>query len=438
MLGGDQGERNAGTPAGARTARGPERRNRGAAALIDAVFPETPARAAAPQATHPQGLLAGAVSELARRTGAETACAWLASKEQGFTRVAAYTRSGQPVDDDLEPGAFEALRRLARATDLGESQGEPISGRVSDASGITAAVALGRQGGGEFDPGLAVLGLGAPEDALGAVRPRTLAVLQEVAQQIDGPLATLAALEEIRRLGEEVRWLDRQAVLGEMVGEVVHEIRNPLVSVKTFLDLLPENLDDADFIGDFRTVVRGEVGRLERLLDAVLQHAQPERLGDSDGDADVAAAIDTLAGLLAHRAGEKEIRLACHADPAATRVAVTPDSLQQVLLNLALNALGATPAGGEVRVNAYAPTIGKGHWVEFTVEDTGPGIPAAERERIFEAFANKRSGRPGGLGLAITRRLVEEAGGSIEAADASGGGARMVVRLPGSGKAAQP
>ncbi len=440
MPGGEHGERNAtGLPSN-RLAR----RNRGAAALIDAVFPqsETPdAEPAKPEVDSPQSpqtLLSRAVSDIARRSEAEWACAWLANRDSGFVRVAAYGRSAEPPADDLEPGAFEALRRLARATDLGDASETPTPGRISDASGLTAAVALGRHGDGEFEPALAVLALGGPEDALGAVRPRTLALLQETAQQLDRPLGTLAALQQIRELGHDIRWLDRQAALGEMLGEIVHEIRNPLVSVKTFLDLLPSRLDDTEFLTDFRHVVLGEVVRLERLLDSVLRHAQPERLGDEEGHADVGTAMETLGGLLAHRAGENQIRLICQVEPDTNPVGLSPDALQQVLLNLTLNALSATPAMGEVRVRAYEPAVAQGRWIDFTVEDSGPGIPVDARERIFEAFATSRSQRPGGLGLAIAKRLVEEAGGRIDVGEAQEGGARFVVRLPAVGEHAGP
>jgi signal transduction histidine kinase len=163
----------------------------------------------------------------------------------------------------------------------------------------------------------------------------------------------------------------------------------------------------------------------------VLQHAQPQRLGDADSQADVPAALKTLGGLLAHRAGEKQIRLVCQVEPETGPAALAPDALQQVLLNLTLNALGATPTGGEVRVRAYEPAVAKGHWIELTVEDSGPGIPVEARERVFEAFATGRSDRPGGLGLAISKRLIEEAGGHIEIGEALEGGARLVIRLPG-------
>ncbi|MCS5637943.1 MAG: ATP-binding protein, partial [Myxococcota bacterium] len=378
MPGGEEGNKGGHASPDARRAQQARRESRGPSALIDAVFPELDSSAGqaseAPE-SGPQALLADAVTDLARRAEAERVSAWLASEGTGFVRVAAYGRSAEPPADDLEPDAFEALRRLSQATDLGDGGSEPTSGRLSDASGLTAAVALGRPGAREFEPALAVLALGGPEDGLGEVRPRTLALLEEVARRLDGPLATLATVQRIRGLDENIRWLDRRAALGEMLGEIVHEIRNPLVSVKTFLDLLPGSLDDEEFLTDFRGVVLGEVTRMERLLDSVLQHAQPERVGGTVEDANVSEALETLGALLAHRAGGMGIDLVCQADPSSGHAALSPDALQQVLLNLTLNALGATPAGGEVRVRAYEPAVARGHWVELTVEDSGPGIP---------------------------------------------------------------
>jgi len=437
MPGGEEGHKGAVSSPEGRRAQKARRERRGPSALIDAVFPQAePGKEQATQTpeSSPQALLAEAVHDLARRCDAERVSAWLAAEPGGFVRVAAYGRTADAPDDDLEPGAFEALRRLPRATDLGAHDGgEAITGRISDASGLTAAVALGRPGAGEFQPAMAVLAVGGPADALGAVRPRTLALLEEVARQFDSPLATLATVQRIRGLGENVRWLDRQAALGEMMGEIVHEIRNPLVSVKTFLDLLPGSLDDEEFLTEFRGVVLGEVTRMERLLDSVLQHAQPERVGETVEDSDVCRTLETLGALLAHRAGGLGIELVCQADPSSGHAALAPDALQQVLLNLTLNALGATPSGGEVRVRAYEPAVAKGRWVELTVEDSGPGIPEEAREHVFEAFTSSRGERPGGLGLAISKRLVEEAGGRIEIGEAPGGGARLTVRLPGTG-----
>ena len=106
-------------------------------------------------------------------------------------------------------------------------------------------------------------------------------------------------------------------------------------------------------------------------------------------------------------------------------VAMAGDALRQVLLNLALNAIEATPQGGAVRVTAEAT----GDAIAISVEDEGPGIPEELRARLFEPFVSTKA-QPSGLGLAISRRLVEDAGGTIEATTRDEGGARFVVALP--------
>jgi signal transduction histidine kinase len=106
-------------------------------------------------------------------------------------------------------------------------------------------------------------------------------------------------------------------------------------------------------------------------------------------------------------------------------VRIAGDSLRQILLNLALNAIEAAPEGGHVRIAAAQ----QGDGVEIALEDDGPGVPEALRARVFEPFFSTKA-KPGGLGLAITRRLVEDAGGSIEVEDRAPTGSRFRVRLP--------
>jgi signal transduction histidine kinase len=240
-----------------------------------------------------------------------------------------------------------------------------------------------------------------------------------------------AVAERLERLDDAVRELDRLAGLGGLVAEIVHEVRNPLVSIKTFLDLLPERLDDPDFRGEFLEVARDEMRRIERLLDLVLDHARPRRAeAEAPQEARRGAAPDeairAVARLLAHRAAARGVRLEAHAAAGLPAAAIAPDALRQVLLNLAVNAIEATPADGDVRLSARA----LGRALELRVEDRGPGVPAELRRRIFEPFFSTRRERPGGLGLAISRRIVEEAGGTLVAGARPGGGSCFRVRLP--------
>jgi len=140
----------------------------------------------------------------------------------------------------------------------------------------------------------------------------------------------------------------------------------------------------------------------------------------------VEGCLESIAGLLRHRALDREVELRAEPEPELPRVALHEDALRQVLLNLAVNAVEATRPGGSVVLGAHAGETG----VELRVDDQGPGIPEPWRERVFEPFFSTRSERTGGLGLAITRRLVEEAGGRVAVEAAPGGGARFRVDLP--------
>lgn len=403
---------------------------RAVSALIDAVFAPAPGPDGDESQTSDdlQSVLGGAVRELARRTGAPRVCAWLTRDDAEPMMAAArwLTRDDPPAPDGE---TFAALGRLARPTDLGARDVHTGLARFAHRTGLGCALVVGPDGASEFGAQRVVLALGGPDDPPGRVRPRTLAQLEEVAARMRGPLTTALAISRLGRLDEVVRGLDRRAALGELVAEIVHEVRNPLVSVKTFLQLLPSRMDDREFLDDFRSLVVDEVTRLERLLDSVLQHARPSVEDATRGVADVDEVFGAITRLLDHRASERRVTLSRYVDAGVGEVAMARDALRQVVLNLTLNALDATPAGGGVRLRAHAQSVVEGRFVEIRIEDDGPGIPAAERRRIFEPFYSTRESRPGGLGLAITQRLVEASGGVIQVRESPGGGAVMAVRL---------
>jgi len=415
--------RTTGSPA---TQRGGDREpRRSAGALIDAIFPTHDGAPGPELESDLQDLLSGAIRQLCEHTGATRAVAWA---DRGDGRI--HAPAAQLDDANLEPpsrATFDALRTLTRATDLGEPRLHAGLRELAERAGFSAAIAIEAGGRGEAQPPTIALTLGGPADPPGAVRPRTLARLQEVAERLRGPLATRYTLSRLDDLDQAVQHLDRLAALGGLVAEVVHEVRNPLVSVKTFLQLLPDRLDDPEFHGDFRQVVCDEVTRLERLIDSVLAHAAPfERSAPTESGA-VEDAFEALAQLVGHRARERQIALLHHVAIPGCRVTLSSDALRQVLLNLVINALDATPNGG--RVTVLARSAGPAGWLEIAVEDGGPGVAPEDRQHIFEAFQSSRQDRPGGLGLAISQRLVEEAGGSIEVGDSPDGGARFSVRL---------
>ncbi len=208
------------------------------------------------------------------------------------------------------------------------------------------------------------------------------------------------------------------ASLGALAGDLAHEIRNPLVALKSFLDLLPERCEDPEIETRFLEVAREELRRAERLLDAMIDARRAGGRRDPPGD--VAKAVDAMAMLLGPRARTRGVRITSRVEAGLPDVALGADALRQVLLNLLYNAVDASPRDGRVDVAARHARGG----VEISVSDEGPGLPPAGRagERIAR--------RPGGLGLSITRRLVADAGGSLVARNAPGGGALVRVWSP--------
>jgi signal transduction histidine kinase len=208
------------------------------------------------------------------------------------------------------------------------------------------------------------------------------------------------------------------ASLGALAGDLAHEIRNPLVAVKSFLELLPGHRGDPEVETRFLEIAREELRRAERLLDAMIDARRGRSGREPPGE--VGVAVDAVTTLLGPRAGARGVRLETFVEPRLPALALGPDALRQVLLNLAMNAVDASPRDGRIEIRARE--VGEG--VEISLSDEGPGLPAAGR-------TPPRAGlRPGGLGLAITRRLLAAAGGTLRAGSASGGGTLVRAWAP--------
>jgi two-component system sensor histidine kinase HydH len=361
-----------------------------------------------------QSLLGGVVQRLWDGLGCESVVAW-ALREDGEPYIAAAAFEGAPPaapDADI----YAAAAALSVATDLTQPDAAPALAPLARSHGA-AAVPIAP---GEAGP-LAVLLLTARE--AGPVRPRILGLLDATARRVAGPLAASRAVSRLRRLDDEVRRLDRLASLGTLAAEIAHEVRNPLVSVKTFLPLLPERGDDPEFTTRFLKVASEELQRMERLLELVIDYPRGR---DQQERSSASAALAMVEELLGHLTRGRGIELEVKRGARLPDVAVTEDGLRQALLNLALNAIEATPEGGTVRLSGARVRGG----VELRVADQGPGIPEEECDRVFEPFHSTRPDGHGGIGLAVTRRIVEEAGGTIQIGKAADGGAEFRVWLP--------
>jgi len=381
-----------------------------------ALDPGRPRRRASLGSIHVfQSLLGGAVQQLVAATGAGRAAAWSRGEDGApVVRAAQLLGSALLVPEESE---YAAVASLSEASDL-SAVGLT---RIVERHGFAAAapIAAGEAG------AAAVILLGETEGRPEWLRPRILAELRATAQRLRGPAAAAFAADRLAQLDAEVRRLHRLAALGGLVAEIVHEIRNPLVSVKTFLQLLPEREADPEFRESFLEVASEEVRRIERLLDAVLQHGRPAPPVRADATTSATDAFESVAQLVGYRATERSVSLEIELGEEIPDIRIGGDALRQVVLNLSLNAIDATPSGGGVRLRAH----GTRDHVVIVVEDEGPGVPEELSSRIFEPFVSTKEDRPGGLGLAITRRIVEEAEGTIEVNQRPQGGSAFTLRL---------
>jgi signal transduction histidine kinase len=170
-------------------------------------------------------------------------------------------------------------------------------------------------------------------------------------------------------------------------------------------------------------VLESEIRRMEKYIQTFLDFARPPR--SERRVSDLLGVVRRAASLVEGRARRQRVDIDLALPFDAVRLHIDPEEIQQVLVNLLLNALDALPRGGRIRVEV----VHKGGGVEVRVSDTGPGIAPQVRERLFEPFVTSKENGVG-LGLSICKRLVEAHGGSIRGDNLPGGGAVLALTLP--------
>jgi signal transduction histidine kinase len=232
---------------------------------------------------------------------------------------------------------------------------------------------------------------------------------------------------ELRQLQRAVEHSGRLSTLGALAASIAHEIRNPLVSVRTFFQLAPERWHDEEFARDFRIVTEKEVLRISDLVAELLNIAKPPARAREDIDVD--ELIERTVMLLAPQARQHRVQIVNESARHTTVVHGSADQLKQVLVNLLLNAIEAAPAGGRVAVHKSEIAGPSGRLCRIEVRDTGGGIPPHLQDSIFEPFFTTKPGGTG-LGLSIARRIVVEHEGCICVQSTAGEGARFCIDLP--------
>jgi len=216
-------------------------------------------------------------------------------------------------------------------------------------------------------------------------------------------------------------WKSWSHDLEALTGEIAHELKNPLASVKGLAALVDRDLTGAR-TAERMCVLREEIDRIDTIVEEFLTFSRPiTPLARADvGLGDLLHQVARLHEGLAHRAG---VDLRVHADD--TTVPADPRKLLRVLVNLVQNALSVAPAGSVITMTCTP----EAHRVIVDVTDAGPGVPQALRDRVFEAGVTGREDGSG-LGLPIALGIVRQHGGDLQLLDAPGGGTVARVTLP--------
>jgi len=228
---------------------------------------------------------------------------------------------------------------------------------------------------------------------------------------------------QLQKSFERLRRADRLSALGELSACLAHEIRNPLGSIEGAVQILGRPNLPEETCHEFRDLASREVVRLKGLLTNFLEFARPQspRIVESE----IGLLLESVAKLSSETATMAKVTIKVDCKEELPLVSVDPEQIRQVLLNLVINAVQATPNGGRIILRAKRD----GDWVRVEVEDEGVGIPSEDAERIFDPFFTTRSNGTG-LGLSIAYQIVNQHRGHIETRRNAERGMTFSVTLP--------
>ena len=257
--------------------------------------------------------------------------------------------------------------------------------------------------------------------------------------QMLGALVVLTDITALKRLELQIRRSDRLASLGTLSAGMAHEIKNPLVSIKTFAQLLPERYQDSDFRETFSNLIGHEIDRIDTLVNQLLRFARPAK--PLLKPMHVHEILEKSLMLVAHRLYQKDIKLSRSWKADVDTIRADADQLEQVFLNFFLNAMDAMKQGGELAVVTQigsaedwpSPLNGSNgdhrEVLRITVRDNGEGIRSEDIAHVFDPFFTTKDYGTG-LGLSVVHGIIQEHGGQIEVESELAKGTSFHILLP--------
>jgi len=264
-------------------------------------------------------------------------------------------------------------------------------------------------------------------------------------REVLGALMVLTDVTAIKRLELQIRRSDRLASLGTLSAGMAHEIKNPLVSLKTFAQLLPERYQDSDFRDTFSNLIGHEIDRIDSLVNQLLRFARPAKPILKPLHAH--EILEKALTLVGHRLYQKDIKLNRSWCADLDTIHGDADQLEQVFLNFFLNAMDAMKTHGELSVKTeirpdeqwvsaktYRNGEGSGNGqmretLRITIRDSGEGIRAEDIPHVFDPFFTTKDYGTG-LGLSVVHGIIQEHGGQIEVESELQKGTAFHILLP--------
>ncbi|HSQ38946.1 MAG TPA: ATP-binding protein, partial [Anaerolineales bacterium] len=233
----------------------------------------------------------------------------------------------------------------------------------------------------------------------------------------------------VRRVEESQQALlqaEKMAAAGRLTASIAHEINNPLQSVQNCIHLAGREDLPMEKRAEYFELARSELERLRLTVQRMLDFYRPNAVAPQA--VDLADLLTYVLGLMAKQLEERSIHVRLDVPADLSPVNAVSNQIQQVFINLILNAYDAMPSGGELRITARAARDG----VEILFQDTGPGVPSSASRNIFEPFVSTKEGGTG-LGLTVSYNIISAHGGSLDLLPARKPGACFCVYLPSGG-----
>lgn len=264
------------------------------------------------------------------------------------------------------------------------------------------------------------------------IHPLATELLAAMTQCAANALDFLLINSDPHRTETLMRRTDRLRSLEIIAAGFAHEVRNPLTSIKTFIQLAPERKEDSQFIEEFSRMVLDDVYRIERLVQEMLDYARSKE--PPSANEDLNEIVCSCISFVHVQADRRRIKIEKELASELPHGMVDRQHIQQVIMNLLLNAMDAIGNNSgtiQVRTRLWKPD-GQ-DWVQLEVKDTGCGISAGHLDHIFDPFFTTISSTLNegtGLGLTIVHQIIKQHGGTVQVQSAEGVGTTVRVQLP--------